>query len=266
MKDRQPMSLKEQHDPSKIPASAGAPLPPRPWWPEVLQRAAAVVGLVACITLPAAAQTTPFVDEASFRSAVPNGSSLVPIDFEGEAPGRVIASGDTVDGVTFTHAIAGGAIDLAVGSGLPTTSGANFLGLDQPDLQDRQIQHGDEFDLAFPPSTALGLTLVSGDPLVADDVLLVTDQGTAGNAPVAAGTTSDGGLVYFVGLVAETPFETASIRYGHPDQAVAFLYTADDLLVAQAGVTEIPTLGTWGLAALAGALALLGLAAVRLQG
>lgn len=266
MKGRQPMSSRERHDPSKVPASAGAPVPPRPWWPGVLRRAAAVVGLVACITLPAAAQVTPFVDEASFRSAVSGSSSLVPIDFEGEAPGRVIASGDVVDGVTFTHAIAGGTIDLAVGSGLPTTSGANFLGLDQPELQDRQIQHGDELDLAFPPSTALGLTIVSGDPLVADDVLLVTGQGTAGNAPMPAGTTSDGGLVYFVGLVAERPFETASIRYGPPDEAVAFLYTADDLLLAQADVTEIPTLGTWGLAALGAALALLGLVAVRLQG
>lgn len=227
---------------------------------------AAALVLLAVTAAPAAAQITPFVDEASFRSAVPNGSSLVPVDFEAEAPGRVIGSGDTVGGVTFTHAIAGGAIDLAVGAGLPTTSGAHFLGLDQPDLQDRQIQHGDEFDLAFPPSTALGLTIVSGDPLVADDVLLVTGQGTAGNAPMPAGTTSDGGLIYFVGLVAETPFETASIRYGHPDEAVAFLYTADDLLLAQAGVTEIPTLGSWGLAALAGALALLGLAAVRLRG
>jgi len=217
------------------------------------------------LTLAAAAvaDVTPITDPAAFQAAVPTGSTVETVDFEDVAAGTVVPSGSALGGITWSHSIAGGTIDLAVGSGLPTTSGVHFLGLDAANVQDRQIQHGDAFELLLPPARAFAMTGVSGDPLLADDVLLVTDQGSAGNAPVPLGTTRDGGLVYFVGLVAEAPFQEVRVRYGDPAGAVAFLYTVDDLVVARASVLEIPTLGTTGLLLLVSLLAGLGLLTLK---
>lgn len=181
---------------------------------------------------PAAAAVSVFTDESAFQAALSGGGTVTTVDFEAVPAGTVISSSDAVAGVSFLHSIAGGSIDLAVGDGLPTTSGGHYLGLDQPDVQDTQIQHGDEIDLVLPPSRAFALTLVSGDPLLAGDVLLETPEGVAGNAEAPAGTTADGGHVYFLGLVAEAPFETVNVRYGDPN-AVAFLYTIDDLAHAE---------------------------------
>jgi len=203
------------------------------------------------VALAASAQLTAFTDPVAFHAAIPGGAQIQTVDFEDIAAGTRIANGDSRDGITFHHSIAGGAIDLAVEDGLPTTSGVRFLGLDAAPVADRQIQHGDELDMVLPASHAFGMTVVTGDPLLADDILLVTPQGTAGNSPAPLATTSDGGFVYFIGLVAAQPFDTVQVRYGDPAHTVAFLYTVDDLILGKAAIAEIPALGHLGLALLA---------------
>ena len=83
--------------------------------------AGAVIVLLT-LAAPAAAQVAPFTDPPAFEAAVPGGSTVETVDFEAVPAGTVLPSGAVLEGVTWTHSIAGGAIDLAVGSGLPTTS------------------------------------------------------------------------------------------------------------------------------------------------
>src|SRR5262245_29839376 len=93
---------------------------------------------------PLAAAVTPYVDPASFQTAL-DIAHLAPstLDFDAVAAGTVLHDGDPLGGVVFHPAIAGGTIALEVANGLPTTSPANYLGLDQPNAQDTQIQQGD---------------------------------------------------------------------------------------------------------------------------
>ena len=41
----------------------------------------------------------------------------------------------------------------------------------------------------------------------------------------------DGGLVYFIGLVSDTPFSAAQIRF-NPESVGTFLYNVDDITTA----------------------------------
>ena len=96
------------------------------------------------------------------------------------------------------------------------------------------IQHGDQVDFLLPDghSWAFGLTVTSGDPLLADDLMLVTADGQAGNSPLALGPASDGGQIYFLGLVSSIPLNEVALRYGDSVNHVAFLYTIDAITLA----------------------------------
>jgi len=178
-----------------------------------------------------------FTDESAFVEALDqSGLAVERFDFEDTPAGTVIENGDRLGPLAFGHAIAGGTIDLAVADGLPTTSGSRFLGLAAGPVQDRQIQHGDRLRIRLlslgdsgRPAPAFGLKVVSGDPLLAGDIRLSGAGLTVTNAAVPAGATSDGGRVYFLGLVAETPIEEVTLDYGFPQDAVAFLFTVDDI-------------------------------------
>jgi len=178
-----------------------------------------------------------FTDEAGFVEALEqSGLEVERFDFEDTPAGTVLEDGDRLGSLAFDHAIAGGAINLAVTDGLPTASGSRFLGLSAGPVQDRQIQHGDRATIRFlslrdggRPVRAFGLKVVSGDPLLAGDITISGGGFTVPNAARPAGTTSDDGRVYFLGLVADTSIDEVTLDYGFPQDAVAFLFTVDDI-------------------------------------
>ena len=101
------------------------------------------------------------------------------LDFDSLASGTTMASGSSVGGITFTYSIGP---SMMVANDFLTTSGTNYLGLDDPGNYNQFIA-GDEFTLSFAsPVTALGMYFVSGDPLYAGDIHLITGAGTAFNA------------------------------------------------------------------------------------
>ncbi len=79
--------------------------------------------------------------------------------------------------------------------------------------------------------------MITSDPAIAGEIALVTSEGTASegtatNADTAALTLPDGGQAYFIGLVSDTPFATAGLRF--PDPEVNFVYTVDNITTAEA--------------------------------
>lgn len=224
------------------------------------RRARLVCALVlagACaLAAPARAQVSTFANRAAFLAALPGPAAT--ISFEGFAPGTLLPSGAGLGaGVSVTYAIddgAGGLLSLAVVDRFDTTSGTRSLGLDDPANED-QLLLGDELDFAVAGGTrAFGLSLISGDPLLTGDVRLVTGQGQAVNAAAIQAELPDGGLVYFIGLVAPAPFTQVALRYGATTPAGAALFNLDD-------VTLVPAPAPGASALAAGAA----LAALRLR-
>jgi hypothetical protein len=195
-----------------------------------------------------------YTDSVAFLNALPGPATT--LDFDSTAAGTTLASGSTLEGITFTYDFGG--VELAVtdgnqfGGGGPfdTTSGANFLGTDDADL----LQDGDDFSLSFAPVNAIGMFFITADALNDDDITLTAGGATASlMAADVEQTLGDGSEVFFLGLVdsaaAFTSAGVATIGGGF------FLYNVDDI------VTAVPEPGTF---VLLGA-ALLGLTVIRRQ-
>ena len=175
------------------------------------------------------AVTTSYTTESSFLAALPGPAST--LDFEGTASGTIINSGDTLNGISFTYSIGPPPVDMAVVSDFETTSGTNYLGLDDPGNFNLFIA-GDTFSLTFDnPVNAVGMYVVGGEPLFTNDIELVTGAGSAFNSDVVDVAFGDGGLAYYIGLVSDQSFTTASIQFD-PLAEGASLYSVDDITTA----------------------------------
>lgn len=182
----------------------------------------ASLGLLA-VALPARAATDFYTSRAAFLAAL--GGPPTVVDFEAGTPGTILPSGSSFEDVTFGYAFDHG-FQLQIVSNFDTTSGANALGLDDPGNFD-QLLDGDEIDFGLAsPVRAFGLSLVASDPLVAGDVGLGTAVGNALNAAAVDQNLPDGGLAYFIGLVADDPFDEVRLRFDGGDN---FFFNLDDL-------------------------------------
>ena len=151
------------------------------------------------------------------------------VDFEGVASGTLIPSGGSVGGLEFEYAISGQT--LAIASQFGTTSGTQYLGLDNPDTA---FNLGDSFTIHFGKTVrAIGLYVIAGGDTLAGDFELSAGGGVITNAAGPSLSVSDGSA-WFLGLVAEDGdlgFSSATLR--GVDAGGAFLaFTVDDILVA----------------------------------
>ena len=191
----------------------------------------------------AGALTTAYVDEASFLGAL-SGTPTTQ-SFDGLAPGTLLPSGSAVGAFTLSYSLSG--LTAKVTDAYSTTSGSNSLGLSGGD---EAFLDGDALDLIFSDSlTAIGLYFITSDSAVADEIQLVTTEGTAGNSATPATVLGDGGIAYFVGLTSTVPFSAALIRFQN-DGEVNFAFNVDDI---QFTVPEPTTFALW-LAALSACL------------
>ena len=109
-----------------------------------------------------------------------------------------------------------------------TTSGSNYLGLDDFGNSNLFIA-GDSFTMAFDtPQNAVGMYLVSGDALLENDVSISTSVGSAFNSDIVNITFGDGGLAYYIGLTSDAAFSSATLQFD-ADAEGAFLYSVDDI-------------------------------------
>ena len=184
------------------------------------------------LSVSANAAIITYTDEASFLAALSGPAST--LDFDSTSVGTLIPSGNSLGGVTFTYNISG--LDMKVVNDFDTTSPNNYLGLDDAGNLDLFIA-GDEFSMSFAsPVNAIGLYIVSGDPLLAGDVSLDTSAGSALNSDVVDVTLGDGGLAYYIGLMSDTAFTSADLTFD-AEAVEKFLYSVDDITTS---VVPIP--------------------------
>src|SRR5438128_1121961 len=83
------------------------------------------------IATPAEAAVIAFTSKAAFDAAIAGFTSSQTVDFESVPAGTTFPSGTGTGGLTFTYSIDG--LSLQVSDKFGTTSGFNYLGLDNPD-------------------------------------------------------------------------------------------------------------------------------------
>lgn len=174
-----------------------------------------------------------YTQESAFLAAL--GGNGTTVDFESQITGDIINSGNSIGDISFSYTVGPPPTSMMVASDFLTTSGNNYLGLDDAGNYNLFIA-GDEFSISFVnPVYALGMYFISGDPLLSGDIQLVTDSGTATNSDVIDITLGDGGLAYYIGLVSDTSFTSASIQFD-PNAAGTFLYSVDDITTSVSAV------------------------------
>ena len=157
------------------------------------------------------------------------------LNFDSMAAGTTIPGGGTVEGVTFTYALDG--YDILVDSGFSTTSGSNYIGVDDGS---GAFLFGDKFTMTFDqPVHAVGLYVIAEpDAALAGDFVLIAGAGSGfvSNAGVPAQFLTDGDA-YFLGLIQNDTnpgFSKATLSPTFvPDPAEEwFAFTVDDITTA----------------------------------
>ena len=189
------------------------------------------------------ATLTGFTSKASFDVVVSGMSAGETVNFEAVAPGTLFPSGTGTGGLTFNYSIAGPST-LRVSNTFGTTSGTNYLGLDNPDTA---FYLGDSFTIEFNRTVhAVGLYVIAGGDAQAGDMELAVAGGSVANSALPDTLVSDG-QAFYLGLIESNPglgFTSAVVR-GVVSTPNAFLaFTVDDITSA---VSAVPEPGSWGL-------------------
>jgi hypothetical protein len=192
-----------------------------------------LVVFTALLALSAASRATPtgYQSESDFAAAIAGMSGAQTVDFESVPTGTTFASGSGTGGLTFTYAISGQA--LQVSSTFATTSGTQYLGLDNPDTA---FYLGDSFTIAFGRTVnAAGLYLIAGNDAQPGDLELSTASASVFNGATPIDLAD--GKAYFIGLVDAAGFDAITIT-GVPSGDAFLPFSADDITSAVSAVPE----------------------------
>ena len=164
---------------------------------------------------------TTYTSSSSFMSALgAEGLTARTQDFEGITAGTTYSDPATMDWLTLMNSSV--ADDLLVTNQFETTSGDNYLGLDNA-ANSNLFLNGLTIDLSWTGSAyAIGLNFITAEvpnvSLFDDDISLTV--ATAGNGTVVAnldvdaqdGTLPAGDRVFFIGIIDDTnPFSSANL-------------------------------------------------------
>ena len=171
-----------------------------------------------------------YTNRSDFNSAT--SGTVNTTNFDSLAAGATIASGATVEGTTFTYNLGG--FQMKVGSKNKTTSGKNYLGTTGDDA----FLSGDSFTMTFAqPVQAVGLFIIGDGSNWAGDYTLSVTQGDVSNTfalDSTFGTLSDGGTVYFLGLVESDPLQSFTSATFSSLGGFGFPFNVDDIVTASA--------------------------------
>lgn len=161
-----------------------------------------------------------YTDHAAFMAALPGPAST--LDFDSLATGTTIANGSAVGGITFNYDFGG--IQMQVGD-FGAKSTPNALGTD---VEFRELQNGDDFNLSFGPINAVGMFFITTESVMSpDSITLSAGGGSVGLSPSAGQELPSFLQAFFLGIIDDTsPFTTANITTSGP---VPFAYNVDDI-------------------------------------
>jgi len=221
-----------------------------------IRRLSALAVVTACLLVAGSANATlsSYTSRAAFDAAIA-GLSVETVDLESVISGTTFPTGSGTGGLTFSYAIAGPST-LTVSNIFGTTSGSNYLGLDNPDTA---FYLGDSFTINFNRTVlAVGLYVIAGSDAQAGDMQLSVAAGSVFNSDIADTLVSDG-RAFYLGLVESDSglgFTSATVSGTFtPNAFLAF--TVDDITSASINTNPAPEPGTWGLMLLACLAALL---------
>ncbi len=192
----------------------------------------------AVLALPGAARAAP----TAYTSGVPFFASLrgpaQTAGFDGLSSGEVITSGESADGIRFSHDLDG--VDLIVTDGtaaggavaFETVSSPHFLGTSDLDV----LIDGDDLSLGIATANAVGLFVITAETpglsLFDGDIRLAAGGATASlDVDDVQATLSDGSRVYFLDVIdAASTFDSASV--GTFGAGGEFTFNVDDVVTA----------------------------------
>ncbi|MBV5310869.1 hypothetical protein [Chromatium okenii] len=186
--------------------------------------------IAALALVSATAQSAPiaYTNRVEFLTAL-SGLTTHTLDFDLTDAGSLIGNGNALDGITFHYdELASYSVSMQVRNDNLTTSGTNYLGTTDYGV----FMDGDDFDLSFANSFAIGMTFITAGEMLNGDITL-----TAGNTSVglvaAAGVPLDDDSVYFLGIIdTAAAFTTASVTAFGGAGGPWFVYNVDDIVTA----------------------------------
>ena len=188
---------------------------------------------------PASADLVTYTSQSDFLAALPGSGQFSGTDFDSLTAPFTIATGQSVDGITFNYDFGG--VEMQVSDAFPTTSGQNFLGTTDADV----FLGGDDFNLGFDAQNAIGMNFISADALLDNDIQLTFGGATASLLSTAVeGNLSDGSFVYFLGIIdTVNTFGTADIS----SILDVIIFNVDDIQLASIPVPEPTTFTMFGI-------------------
>jgi len=230
----------------------------------------AVLAVILSAALPASAAILGFQDLGLFNAAS-SGWSRTSTNFDTTVLGATYGAGTGPAGSGFTMTLGGtdaGTYIPAVNNQYWTTSGANYLGLNNGD---GAFEEGDTLTFNFlAPVRAFGFFVIGTSDVIAGDYTLQTGANSISNSATAALSSNDGGsFAYFLGFVADGAGESfSSVSFSMTDRGGLFFglpTSLDDIVLAPAsGPVPVPEPGSAALM-LAGLLAFSVLAQRRIR-
>ena len=190
-----------------------------------------------------------FTNKTDFLTALPGTAGV--LNFDGLSAGTDLSgvtltvSGGSGTGVVFPSSVSDGQgtnFLLMIAADNLTSSSPNSLGVKDSGNYNA-ISGGTNIDLGMTNLVnAFGLSFITPDDMVDGDIKLVIGNQTASlltnDRTLVGNVSGDNYYAYFLGIIADSGFNSASIRYGTGAEG-AFLYNADDLTVAVAA-TKLP--------------------------
>jgi hypothetical protein len=176
----------------------------------------------------AQAVTTTYHSEASFLSAL--GGTGITQNFDSSTAGTIIASGDTLNGATFTYTLSGNPNpSILIDDFFDTTSSANYLGTDDGS---GAFVGGDAFTITFDQTMyAIGLYVISADLILDDDFTITTNGGQSVNNIEISDVLLSDGEAYYIGLI-EDDFNLGFDSITLSSVTDEYLFNVDDITVA----------------------------------
>ncbi|WP_374480193.1 PEP-CTERM sorting domain-containing protein [Zoogloea sp.] len=203
------------------------------------------------ISVPAVAALSTYQNQATFSTAI-TGLTATTTNFDSLAPGTSYAPGSGPAGSGFTVGLTAGSVSSGfnlptVGNTFWTTSGTNYLGLDNPDSA---FESGDELVFSFlSPVRGFGLYVVGGHDLLdlqAGAVTLTVNGSTVAISSTDYLASGNGDYAFFLGFATDdgSTFNSATLTVG--DGSGVIPVTVDDVTLARTrkGGNAVPEPGT----------------------